>query len=154
MRFDQLELDPVPLADSQAAPETADSHSAPRTRRLFALFADLSLFVALGLALSPLLPPGGSALTIGALVAYVVVISYYYFVGAWLLWGKTVGGAIFDVRVVSDDDGAMALKSASLRWIGVLLSILLGGSGFALALLPSRHSLPDRISATHCVSTT
>jgi hypothetical protein len=39
-----------------------------------------------------------------------------------------------------------------LRWLGVFLSLITGGIGFALALLPSRLSLPDRISGTRCVS--
>jgi hypothetical protein len=82
----------------------------------------------------------------------VVVISYYYFVGTWLLWGKTVGGAIFDVKVVPSDSSAMALRDATLRWAGLYLSLATGGIGFALAALPSRRSLPDRISATDCIT--
>ena len=152
MRFDELELDAVPLVDSVAPLEPSFPDAAPRVKRLLALLADLSLFVALTLALSPLLPPARSWMTTAALASFVLVISYYYFVGAWLLWGKTIGGTIFDVRVVSPEGGAMALKSASMRWLGVLLSIALGGIGFLLALLPSRRSLPDRLSDTHCVS--
>ncbi|HUP47379.1 MAG TPA: RDD family protein, partial [Thermoanaerobaculia bacterium] len=72
--------------------------------------------------------------------------------GAWLLWGKTVGGAIFDVRVVSAEGPAMSFSAASARWAGVCLSLLTGVAGFAMAALPDRLSLPDRVSGTRCVT--
>jgi uncharacterized RDD family membrane protein YckC len=149
-RFDEVELEPVvfePPADSDAT-----LFSAPRHRRLFALLTDLSLFAALSLALSPFLPPSTNIIAIAALGGFVLVISFYYFVGVWLLWGKTVGGAIFDVRVVPVHGGAMSLKNASVRWAGVCLSLLTGGIGFALAVLPSALSLPDLLSKTRCVT--
>ena len=141
MRFDELELEAVVF--ESAAP--ADETGAAWYRRLPALLTDLSLFVALSLALSPLLPSGRGWIPIAALGGFVLVVSYYYFVGAWLLWGKTVGGAIFDVRVVAADTTAMALRNATLRWAAMLLSLLLGGIGFLFRL-------PDRMSRTHSVS--
>jgi uncharacterized RDD family membrane protein YckC len=160
-RFDEIELEAVPLVDAAPLvtveePVFGPAHPASRFRRLLALFTDLSLFVALALALSPLLPAAQKWTTIAALAGFVIVLSYYYFVGTWLLWGKTVGGAIFDVKVVPADAPAdapaMALRNATLRWAGVCLSLATGGIGFALAALPSRRSLPDRISATDCVT--
>jgi uncharacterized RDD family membrane protein YckC len=140
MRFDEveLELDPVPFDLPESAPPP-DAH-APFFRRLAALLIDLSLFAALALALSPLLPPSVSWLTAAGLGGFVVLISYYYFVGTWMLWGKTIGGAIFDVRVV----GAMSLRNASLRWLALYISLLTGGLGFLV-------SLPTRMSGTRCV---
>jgi uncharacterized RDD family membrane protein YckC len=154
-RFDEVELELEPLAvatDDPVEPESAELSPAPRFRRLLALLTDLSLFAALALALSPLLPAGQHWLTLTSLAGFVVVISYYYFVGTWLLWGKTVGGAIFDVKVVAHGSTAMAFRSATLRWAGVYLSLLTCGLGFALAALPSRRSLPDRMSGTACIA--
>ncbi len=125
---------------------------APRFRRLLALITDLSLFVALSLALSPLLPAKMSWAAIAGLAGFVIMVSYYYFAGMWLLWGKTIGGTIFDVKVIGSDDASMAFGRASLRWIGVFLSLITAGIGFALAALPSRLSLADRLSHTRCVS--
>jgi len=125
---------------------------APRFRRLLALLIDLSLFVALTLALSPLLPAKFKWSAVLGLAGFVLLISYYYFVGTWLLWGKTVGGAIFDVKVIASDRGVMAFRRASQRWAGVILSLLTAGLGFALAAFPSRLSLADRLSGTRCVA--
>jgi uncharacterized RDD family membrane protein YckC len=157
MRFDEVELEAVPLGGivedvpAVAVPDVADSTgNAARWRRMLALLTDLSLFAALVLALSPLLPQPLTWMPVAALAGFVVVLSYYYFVGAWLLWGKTIGGAIFEVRVAAED-GAMTLRDASMRWAAVYLSLALGGLGFLLAVLPSRRSLPDRLSHTRCV---
>jgi uncharacterized RDD family membrane protein YckC len=164
-RFDQVVLEPGMFEeepDVAAADLPANSTTlahAPLLGRLLAFLADLSLFAALGLALSPLVVERDTLETawrdewpaLLALAAFLILVSYYYFVGAWLLWGKTVGGAIFDVKVVSSAREAMNVMSASRRWIGLYLSLLTGGVGALLALLPSRRSLADRLSDTACV---
>ena len=151
MRFDEVELEAVPLGLVDEEVPVPSTDFAPRGKRLLALLTDLSLFAALALALSPLLPQPSGWMHIAALAGFVVVLSYYYFVGTWMLWGKTIGGAIFDVRVVPEDDGAMSLRDASMRWVAVYLSLATAGVGFALAALPSRRSLADRLSHTRCV---
>ena len=149
-RFDEIEIEPVVV--DEVAPITTGLEHASRFRRLIALLIDLSLFVALSLALSPLLPNSRNWMALAGVAGFVTIVSYYYFVGTWLLWGKTIGGTIFDVKVIAAGNDAMALKRTTLRWLGVFLSLVTGGIGFALALLPSRLSLPDRISGTRCVS--
>jgi uncharacterized RDD family membrane protein YckC len=149
-RFDEVELEAVPF-DIDVVPDRP-TNDAPRFKRLAALVIDVSLFAALVLALSPLLPASQTPLAVGALAGFVVVVSYYYYAGTWLLWGKTVGGAIFDVRVIPAHGAAMSLKNATLRWLGLYLSLATGGIGFLLAALPSRRSLADRMSRTRCVA--
>jgi len=154
MRFDEIELESVPLGiEDEASPivSTDRNRAARRDKRLLALLTDLSLFAALVLALSPLLPQPPQWPHLAALAGFVVVLSYYYFVGTWMLWGKTIGGAIFDVRVIPTAEGAMSLRDASFRWAAVYLSLATCGLGFLLAALPSRRSLPDRLSNTRCV---
>jgi uncharacterized RDD family membrane protein YckC len=153
MRFDEIELETVPMEpEAPAAMGVAVGNGAAgRDKRLLALLTDLSLFAALALALSPLLPQPPAWPHLAALAGFVIVLSYYYFVGTWMLWGKTIGGAIFDVRVVPEADGAMSLRDASVRWLAVYMSLALCGLGFMLAALPSRRSLPDRLSNTRCV---
>ncbi|HEV2720590.1 MAG TPA: RDD family protein [Thermoanaerobaculia bacterium] len=98
---------------------------ASRVRRFAALLIDLSLFAALGVALSPLLAPSMTPFAVAGLAGFVVLVSYYYFVGTWMLWGKTIGGAIFEVRVVR----TMSLREASLRWLAICLPLLAAAVG-------------------------
>jgi uncharacterized RDD family membrane protein YckC len=98
MRFDEIELQPV-IFDVDADPPPAAPARVSIFRRLAALLTDLSLFAALGLALSPLLPASMSAISIASLAGFVIIVAFYYFAGTRALWGKTIGGAIFDVRV-------------------------------------------------------
>lgn len=120
MRFDEIELEAVPLGIEDAVPAAAmaapETERAPYWKQLLALLTDLSLFAALVLALTPLLPQPFDWTHIAALAGFAIVISYYYFVGTWMLWGKTIGGAIFDVRVTPESERAMSLRDASVRW--------------------------------------
>jgi hypothetical protein len=65
---------------------------------LAALIIDISLFAALGMALSPLLPSSMSVISIASLAGFLIIVAFYYFAGTRALWGRTIGGAIFDVR--------------------------------------------------------
>jgi uncharacterized RDD family membrane protein YckC len=154
-RFDEIELEPMPFgaastptAETPPAPPTA---RAPIFRRMMALLIDISLFGALAVTLSPLLPSPPTRLALGALGGFVVVISFYYFVGSWMLWGRTIGGAIFDVRIAGKDAPHVPLRSAVVRWTALYLSLATAGLGFLLALLPSRRSLADRMSGTQAL---
>src|SRR5260221_13661282 len=100
-RFDEIELDSVPFgaAPLPIADPAPPSLRAPIVRRALALLIDLSLFAALAVALSPLLPASPSWLSLAALSGFVVIVSFYYFVGFWMLWGRTIGCARFDVRI-------------------------------------------------------
>jgi uncharacterized RDD family membrane protein YckC len=125
MRFDEIELESVPLGIEE--PPAAVRSTTPWGKRFLALLTDLSLFAALVLGLSPLLPQPYAWPHLLALAGFVVVLSYYYFVGAWMLWGKTIGGAIFDVRVSA---GSLSLRDASVRWAAVYLTLLVIGLGW------------------------
>src|SRR5512144_2814480 len=105
MRFDEVELAAVPVVEElpPVPPARTGLYEASRFRRILAFLSDVSLFVAMALAMSPLLPVARNAGAIVALAAFVVMTSYYYFVGTWLLWGRTTGGAIFDVKVTAAD---------------------------------------------------
>jgi len=98
MRFDEVELEPVIFdVDPTPPPSTAPARVSI-LRRLAALLIDLSLFAALGMALSPLLPASMSTISIASLAGFLIIVAFYYFAGTRALWGRTIGGAIFDVR--------------------------------------------------------
>jgi uncharacterized RDD family membrane protein YckC len=101
MRFDEIELQSVTLdADSSATAPPPPSSISSFFRRSAALLIDLSLFAALGMALSPLLPSSMSVISIASLAGFLIIVAFYYFAGTRALWGRTIGGAIFDVRAV------------------------------------------------------
>ena len=87
MRFDEVELQPAML--------DADSVTPPSASARVSIFRR---FAALALALSPLLPASMSAISIASLAGFLIIIAFYYFAGTRALWGRTIGGAIFDVR--------------------------------------------------------
>ena len=95
MRFDEIELQPVTFDVDAAAPPPAAR--AGLLRRAAALLTDLSLFAALGMALSPLLPASMSVVSVTSLAGFLIIVAFYYFAGTRALWGRTIGGAIFDV---------------------------------------------------------
>ncbi|HEX3577004.1 MAG TPA: hypothetical protein VHY33_00455 [Thermoanaerobaculia bacterium] len=98
MRFDEVELQPATFdVDSDDPPPAAPVRTSI-VRRFAALLIDVSLFAALALALSPLLPASMSAVSIASLAGFLIIIAFYYFAGTRALWGRTIGGAIFDVR--------------------------------------------------------
>ncbi len=101
MRFDEIELQAVTL-DEESPATAPPQHSSISSffRRVAALIIDLSLFAALGMALSPLLPPSMSVISIASLAGFLIILAFYYFAGTRALWGRTIGGAIFDVRAV------------------------------------------------------
>jgi uncharacterized RDD family membrane protein YckC len=143
-RFDEIELQAVPLGAVVAEKPLQATASASRLKRFLAFLTDLSLFAALTFALMPLVPASRDRLSIAALSGFIVIVSYYYFVGTWMLWGKTVGGTIFDVRIVGDDDESLPLWGATMRWAALWISLLTCGLGFLVAL-------PDRLSQTRAV---
>ena len=159
-RFDEIELQKVrdPAIEKLDVPRGIASASC--WRRLLTGLTDLSLFLALALAMTPFVNHRadlGSTLRSGwpvvtSLAGFLLVFSYYYFVGSWLIWGKTIGGAIFDVRVVTDLGSHLDVRGASVRWAMTIVSILLGGLGFLVALLPGGLSLPDRVSRSRTVN--
>jgi uncharacterized RDD family membrane protein YckC len=142
-RFDEMELQAVPIG-TPAIEERAPRTPARRLRRLLALLTDLSLFTALTFALLPLVPESHDTFSVIALAGFIVLVSYYYFVGSWMLWGKTIGGTIFDVRVVNADGASVPLWSATVRWAALWISLMTCGIGFAIGL-------PDRLSNTKSV---
>jgi uncharacterized RDD family membrane protein YckC len=149
---------PDPLSHPRPAAPANDS-PAPHLKRILALLTDLSLLVALALALTPLLPQRGSLadtladgwLPIAALAGFLLLLSWYYAVGSWIIWGRTVGGTIFDTRIVDLDGSSPSVGSATRRWLWTGVSILLGGLPFLIGAFGERRTLGERLSGTKTV---
>lgn len=166
VRFDEIELfkgpDGVPEPPGPDAPaqplddgfEPVVRVVASRSRRALAFLTDVSLFVALALALSPLIDLRTTIegtlrtepVAVFGYAAFLLLMSYYYFAGSWVVWGKTVGGSIFDMRIAAATGQPVDVRAASIRWCAMLLSVLTGGLGFAIAVFPGGRSLADLMS--------
>ena len=81
-------------------------------------------------------------------VAYAVW-EFIYFAHSWAASGRTVGMALFGVRVVRDDGTDVSGRRAVVRTLALPLSFLLLGLGFAGILLGGqRRALHDVIAGT------
>lgn len=152
-RFDEIELQGRASAPDEPDTPPQRGGDASIVRRAIAFIIDLSLFIAAAVALSPVVPEGSRAIPAWIAVGgFLILVSLYYFPLGWMVWGKTIGGAIMDVRVVSRGLGDVNLRQAARRWAGMILSILTLGAGFAPALIGERRTLADRISETRVVT--
>jgi len=82
------------------------------------------------------------------IVAYAIW-AFIYFAHSWAVSGRTVGMAMFGVRVVTDDGADVSGRRAVLRTLALPLSFLLLGLGFVGILLGDRRrALHDVIAGT------
>lgn len=155
-RLEEPRAEPLPHPASAAPREAA----APLLKRILAFLTDLSLLLALALALTPLLPQRGSAAdtlatgwpALSAMAAFLVLLSWYYAAGSWIIWGRTVGGTIFDTRVVALDGSSPSLGAATRRWLWTGISLLLGGLPFVVGLFGEKRTVAERMSGTRTVA--
>jgi len=82
------------------------------------------------------------------IIAYAVW-AFGYFAHSWAASGRTVGMALFGVRVVRDDGTEVSGRRAVVRTLALPLSFLFLGLGFAGILLGDRRrALHDVIAGT------
>lgn len=120
---------------------------------LNAAFVAVSALVAL--AASALFPdaegPSGPAIAVGGFVWFAMVGAYMMFF--WTLAGQTPGMRFLGIRV-EDFDGTPRLhaRTAFRRLVGIGLSVLTLGIGFAVVLFSDRRrGLHDRLSRTEVI---
>ena len=82
------------------------------------------------------------------IIAYAVW-AFIYFAHSWAASGRTVGMALFGVRVVRDDGTDVSGRRAVVRTLALPLSFLFLGLGFVGILLGNRRrALHDVIAGT------
>jgi len=85
------------------------------------------------------------------IIAYAIW-AFIYFAHSWAASGRTVGMALFGVRVVADDGADVTGRQAFVRTLALPLSFLLLGLGFVGILLGDRRrALHDVIAGTAVV---
>ncbi len=67
----------------------------------------------------------------------------------WKLRGSTIGGIVFDLRVVRFDGRALDWETAIVRALGCFLSLAVAGLGFIwIALDANNQAWHDKIAGT------
>lgn len=85
-------------------------------------------------------------------VVVLVVWEFVYFAGQWALGGRTIGMALFGIRVVMANGSQVTVRAAVTRTLALPLSIICLGLGF-LGILThrERRAWHDRIAGTAVV---
>ncbi len=93
-------------------------------------------------------------LTNHQLVAFIVLAfwEFFYFTYQWAVSGKTLGMAILGLQVVTVEGGPVSVRQATLRTLGLGLSLLTLGIGFlGIIFQRERRALDDFIVGTAVV---
>ena len=122
-------------------------------RRLGAAVYDTVLLVAvLFIATAAVLPlTGGQAIAVGTwwYKPYLLLVSYAYFAGFWVLGGQTLGMRAWKLWVRSVDGTPLSWRAAALRFVGAIVSWLVLGLGFFWVLIDKQKlAWHDRLSAS------
>jgi uncharacterized RDD family membrane protein YckC len=143
------------------APPRIEGPRAPRPagigRRLAAIAYDLLLLLGVLFAATAVFLPlaGGEARPPRdpAYDAYLLLVSFGYFGGFWVLGGQTLGMRAWGIRVVDEATGGrVGWKQAVVRFLGALLSWTVFGAGFLWCLVDRRdRGWHDLLSGTALV---
>jgi uncharacterized RDD family membrane protein YckC len=81
-----------------------------------------------------------------------VAMAGLYFVWQWVRGGQTLPMKTWRLKLVSNDDDALSLRQAIVRYVAAFASLALFGAGFVWALFDrDRRFLHDRIAGTKIV---
>lgn len=141
---------------------------APLWRRLAALGYDLLLLIALvmittGVLLTlytlaglPMHDAGGierppQIVLQGILLPLLALEIWAFYAWFWLHGGQTLGMKTWHLHLRRTDEHALTLLDTAKRFAAGIITWLLLGAGYLLALIPPHQTLHDRLSATHTV---
>jgi len=148
----------MPAPPPPAARESLQGHYAGFASRLAAFVADLVVLTGIFLLVLAAISFVASIVTgkainfsrndIWVVVAYLVW-GFIYFAHFWGLNGRTAGGAMFGLQVLTDNGYDVSGRRAILRTLAFPLSFLILGLGFLGILLgDQRRALHDVIAGT------
>jgi uncharacterized RDD family membrane protein YckC len=148
----------TPVKPPAAARESLQGHYAGFASRFAAFVVDLIVFTGIFILVLAAINFAASILTgkdiafnrnnTWVVVAYVAW-GFIYFAYSWGLNGRTAGGALFGVQVLTDDGADVNLRRGAGRALAFPLSFLILGLGFLGILLgDKRRALHDVIAGT------
>jgi len=147
-----------PVKPPAAARDSFQGHYAGLATRLAAFVADVVVLTGIFMLVLAAINIAASILTgksidfnrsdAWVVIAYLVW-GFIYFAHFWGLNGRTAGGALFGVQVLTDDGGDVSGRRAVGRTLAFPLSFLILGLGFLGILLGDRRrALHDVIAGT------
>ena len=77
-----------------------------------------------------------------------LILSFFYYVGFWLLAGQTPGKAVLGLAIVQTDGGPLRLGRAIVRWLGYWLSGILFLGYLWILVDDRRQALHDKLART------
>jgi uncharacterized RDD family membrane protein YckC len=84
--------------------------------------------------------------------AFLIFLAYLYFTWHWIKGRQTLGMRSRNILLINESSTFLNWKQASLRYIASLLSFVLIGLGFVLALVDKeKRALHDRLSKTKLI---
>ena len=123
-------------------------------RRLAAVLYDGMLLIAIWMGAAALWIglQGGEAATAGdgLFRVYLLGVAYLFFVGFWVIGGRTLGMQAWRLRLVDAHGQRISTRAATHRFVTAIVSWLPAGGGFLWALI-DREGLTwhDRLSRTY-----
>ena len=148
----------TPFKPPAAAQESFQGHYAGFASRFASFVVDLIVLTGIFMLVLAAINFAASVITgkdiafnrgnLWVVIAYLVW-GFIYFAHFWGLNGRTAGGAMFGVQVLTDDGADVSLRRAALRTLVFPLSFLILGLGFLGILLgDQRRALHDVIAGT------
>ena len=144
------------MTEPVITPSTTDQHYAGLFRRLFAIFYDCFLLIAILFIVTAI----ATTLNHGKAIEpddtyyplYVIVIfslSYLYFAWFWIHGGQSLGMKTWHIRLVADENKEIDWKITAIRFISAIFSWGIFGLGFLWALFDKKNRCwHDLISRT------
>lgn len=125
---------------------TSTSHYAGLFRRLFAIFYDCFLLLAILFIVSAIstalnqgraIEPEHSFYPVFTLIIF--SLSYLYFSWFWINGGQTLGMKTWHIKIVSTDKQGINWKTTTLRFVTAIFSWGIFGAGFLWALFDRKN---------------
>ncbi len=81
-----------------------------------------------------------------------LILSIFYYVGAWSKSGQTIAKSVLGIKVVGYDGKPLSLGKALLRYFGYILSALILSLGFLwIAFDKKRQGWHDKIASSYAI---
>lgn len=142
------------MATPASLPDSAQAASLPRVLAACVYDALLTLAIVFTAGVAAVFINGGTAVPAADPLfrVFLIVVAFPYYGFCWTHGGQTLGMRTWRIRLIADDDAAVGLRHALMRYLGALVSLCAAGLGFLWILVDRRRrSWHDLLSGTRLV---